>query len=225
MASGTPNSVGSLGPWDFQSACSCPVASAPGQDGASVTCRTVDSLKLGVPLLAGAGSRARGCNGRCECNASKPQAKLAVGAPGDRYEREADRIADAIVSRSGAPPSRVNVGVPTPQRKAWASDAVAGDAGVSDQAVYGLGGGRPLDGARRAYFESRLGHDPSRVRFHSGAAAAESATALGARAHTVGRHVVFGAGEYAPGLPAGQQLLAHELVHWCSRTLRCREFP
>ena len=36
---------------------------------------------------------------------------------------------------------------------------------------------------------------------------------LNARAYTLGQSVVFGAGEFAPETPAGQQLLAHELVH------------
>ena len=32
-------------------------------------------------------------------------------------------------------------------------------------------------------------------------------------AYTVGSHVVFGTGRYAPGTPDGQRLLAHELTH------------
>lgn len=57
------------------------------------------------------------------------------------------------------------------------------------------------------------GHDFSRVRVHSDGRAAESAAAVGARAYAVGRHVVFGAGEYAPSTAGGRQLLAHELTH------------
>jgi hypothetical protein len=34
-----------------------------------------------------------------------------------------------------------------------------------------------------------------------------------ALAYTVGEHVVFGAGQYAPGTSAGRSLLAHELTH------------
>jgi len=34
-----------------------------------------------------------------------------------------------------------------------------------------------------------------------------------ARAYTVGRHIVFGEGQYAPGTSSGRRLLAHELTH------------
>lgn len=60
--------------------------------------------------------------------------------------------------------------------------------------------------------ESSLGHDFSRVRIHTDEAAARSARRLGARAYTVGPHVVLGADRYRPD-PAGRRLLAHELVH------------
>ena len=73
--------------------------------------------------------------------------------------------------------------------------------------------GRPLDPATRAYMEPRFGHDFSRVRVHSDAKAAESARAVNALAYTVGRDVVFGAGQYAPGTAAGRRLVAHELTH------------
>jgi hypothetical protein len=61
--------------------------------------------------------------------------------------------------------------------------------------------------------ESRLGHDFSRVRVHTDAQAAESATAVNSLAYTVGRNVVFGAGQYRPDTAAGKRLLAHELTH------------
>jgi hypothetical protein len=51
------------------------------------------------------------------------------------------------------------------------------------------------------------------VRVHTDARAAESARAVGALAYTVGDHVVFGPGQYAPGGSSGQRLLAHELTH------------
>ncbi len=71
--------------------------------------------------------------------------------------------------------------------------------------------GQPLDTATRAVMEPRFGHDFSGVRVHTGARAAESARAVHALAYTVGRDVVFGAGQYAPATSAGRRLLAHEL--------------
>ena len=74
-------------------------------------------------------------------------------------------------------------------------------------------GGRPLPRSVRTYFEPRFGQDFGGVRVHTGAQASEIAQAVNARAFTVGREVVFGAGEYAPGTSEGKRLLAHELTH------------
>jgi hypothetical protein len=61
--------------------------------------------------------------------------------------------------------------------------------------------------------ESALGHDFGRVRVHAEARAAKAAATVGAEAFTVGQHVVFGEGNWRPGTPSGERLLAHELVH------------
>ncbi|AVJ29736.1 DUF4157 domain-containing protein [Achromobacter spanius] len=73
--------------------------------------------------------------------------------------------------------------------------------------------GQPLATADRMEFERRYGHDFGRVRIHADARAADSARALDAQAYTVGPHVAFGAGRYAPGTRQGRDLLAHELAH------------
>jgi hypothetical protein len=73
--------------------------------------------------------------------------------------------------------------------------------------------GTTLDPASRAFMEARFCYDFSRVRIHADAQAAESAAAINARAYTLGDHVVFASGAYAPHSQAGSRLLAHELVH------------
>ncbi len=73
--------------------------------------------------------------------------------------------------------------------------------------------GEPLDSDTRAFMEPRFGHDFSRVRVHTDARAAESARSVNALAYTVGRDVVFAAGQYAAGTSAGRNLMAHELAH------------
>jgi hypothetical protein len=73
--------------------------------------------------------------------------------------------------------------------------------------------GQPLDSATRAFMEPRFGHDFSQVRVHTDANAAESSRAVNALAYMVGQDVMFGAGQYAPGTPAGNKILAHELTH------------
>ncbi|HEU4734953.1 MAG TPA: DUF4157 domain-containing protein, partial [Kofleriaceae bacterium] len=74
-------------------------------------------------------------------------------------------------------------------------------------------GGAPLPSDVSARMGHRFGHDFSRVRVHADAAAAASAAAVGARAYTVGPHIVFARGEFAPGAASGERLLAHELAH------------
>jgi hypothetical protein len=73
--------------------------------------------------------------------------------------------------------------------------------------------GGSLDAKTSAYMESRFGHDFSQVRVHNDAQAAESAQVLGAHAYTLGEHIVFGRGEYAPQTTEGRKTLAHELTH------------
>jgi hypothetical protein len=70
-----------------------------------------------------------------------------------------------------------------------------------------------LDRRTRAVAEPLLGHDFSTVRVHSDERAAKSARAVDARAYTVGDHIVFSAGAFAPHTREGMALLTHELVH------------
>ena len=102
---------------------------------------------------------------------------------------------------------------PTVQRKQ--PPASSADMDAHPDSIMGSqnGAGQALDRATREFFSARFGHDFANVRVHADTAAAESARALNALAYTVGRDVVFGAGQYAPGTRAGKQLLAHELTH------------
>ncbi|WP_228035559.1 eCIS core domain-containing protein, partial [Oculatella sp. LEGE 06141] len=85
--------------------------------------------------------------------------------------------------------------------------------GLEHQIDRALSGGHPLSDQESAFFESRFGYDFSNVRIHTNSSASESAHALQARAYTLGSHIVFAAGQYAPQTSAGQRLLSHELVH------------
>jgi hypothetical protein len=73
--------------------------------------------------------------------------------------------------------------------------------------------GQPLGAETRAFFESRFGHDFSRVRVHSDDRAARAAGALHAAAFTLGNDIIFGRNRYAPATPDGRLLLHHELRH------------
>jgi hypothetical protein len=111
--------------------------------------------------------------------------RLAADWPGDRHEFEADRAADAVMARSAGTVLSETV----PQS------------------------GRSLQPAVRALMESHFGYDFSRVRIYSDASAAAAAKSRRALAFTAGTDVVFAPGQYAPGTPEGQRLLAHELAH------------
>ncbi|WP_167088122.1 eCIS core domain-containing protein [Massilia frigida] len=73
--------------------------------------------------------------------------------------------------------------------------------------------GQALDPAARTVMERHFAYDFSQVRIHADARAAQSARAVDAAAYTVGRHLVFNAGAYAPHSRPGQELIAHELTH------------
>jgi outer membrane protein OmpA-like peptidoglycan-associated protein len=60
---------------------------------------------------------------------------------------------------------------------------------------------------------ARFHEDFSSVRVHTSAADNASAAAVGARAYTLGQHIVFGAGAFEPATAEGARLLAHELAH------------
>jgi hypothetical protein len=135
------------------------------------------------------------------------QTKLRINEPGDAFEQEADRVSRHVMRLPEA-----QLQEPRVQRKcacggtcaACRADAMP----LVDAALQSPS--RALDDTTMA---SRFGHDFSHVRVHTDPVAAQSASALNARAYTVANHVVFGAGEWAPGTHAGGALLAHELVH------------
>jgi hypothetical protein len=76
-----------------------------------------------------------------------------------------------------------------------------------------LGNGSPLDSSVRSRMESAFGMNFSHVRTHTDNTAAAFTDRFNARAFTIGKHITFGAGEYQPGSPLGDALIAHELAH------------
>jgi hypothetical protein len=100
-------------------------------------------------------------------------------------------------------------------RKAVPAPRASVNAGLTSEPPSGVvpAGGRELDAATRAFMEPRFCFDFSGVRVHDGPAGAQSARNVNARAYTVGQHLVFGPGEYAPATHEGRRLIAHELAH------------
>lgn len=144
------------------------------------------------------------------------QTKLTVNEPGDQHEQEADRMADQVMRMSD---SNVHLQHQSAGHSAQLRRTVT-PAGTSSSAeapgiVHDVlrSSGQPLNESTRAFLEPRFGHDFSDVRVHTDSRAADSARAVDALAYTIGRDVVFGAGQYAPEATQGRQLLAHELAH------------
>ena len=158
------------------------------------------------PAAAGWRGPACACGGICpRCRA---RAALPVSRPGEARERQADAVADRIMA-GGAPGSLLPAPQPALDRKAE-SPAFSPPAGP---ALTGDSPGQPLDPATRAWLEPHYQRDLGHLRVHTDAAAQCSARRLAARAYTVGNHIVFGRGEYAPHDPGGRWLLAHETAH------------
>lgn len=150
---------------------------------------------------------------RCEEMAAL-QRKGYLDEAHDPLELEADRAAEQVMKAS-APPQRKqerNDEAPT-ALPSTASDRAEPSA-LPESVRETLGSqGRPLDVATRGFMEARFGYDFGGIRIHTGGQAATSAREVNALAYTVGRDVVFGAGQYEPGTSHGKRLLAHELAH------------
>jgi hypothetical protein len=178
----------------------------------------------------------------------RAQTKLKFGQPGDKYEQEADRMADQVMrmpeprlERDQSLPchdcdeekqiqakSKASMRAPVIQRQSAPEEEEEEETiqtkratGQTPEVAQKMrteinnlkGAGRPLSRSERVFFEPRFGCDFSQVRVHTDTRVAESASAINAKAYTLGSDVVFGAGQYFPDSFAGQKLLAHELTH------------
>jgi hypothetical protein len=152
----------------------------------------------------------------------------------DPYEQEADRIATQVrhtLQASSAPlhphdetlplhaavaaASQQTLPIPIPlQRQSW--DGLTG-ATVGPEVEASLqqarGGGQALPTPVRQPMERAFGMDFRGVRLHTDGQADALNHALQARAFISGQDIFLSRGEYNPGSPAGQELLAHELTH------------
>ena len=147
--------------------------------------------------------------GECSDCASKKrlgiQAKLQVGAPGDAFEQEADRVAASVMAGRNATPPPSSSGHDFAALPLHAPAASAAGPGPAEL----LNGGSPLPASVRAFFEPRFGRDFGAVRLHTGALAHAHTDRLQAHAFTYDSHIWLGRGHAAePNF-----LMAHELAH------------
>ena len=99
------------------------------------------------------------------------------------------------------------------QMKETSSSTTEVSQGLESRLASSEGGGRPLSGSNRDYFERRFGADFSGVRVHTGNDAEQMSLELNAQAFTLGKDIYFGAGRHNPEATEGRKLLAHELTH------------
>lgn len=151
------------------------------------------------------------------------QCKLEIGTPGDRYEQEADTVADRVMKMPETQHiqrkcSCEEEGIQRKplasfiQRKENEDRAMASDA-VSQQINATRGGGGMMDTPTKSFMESRFGTDFSNVKIHTDHTAVQLNRELNAQAFTVGSDIYFNEGKYVPGSESGKRLLAHELTH------------
>ncbi|MEH1854652.1 MAG: DUF4157 domain-containing protein [Nostoc sp.] len=167
----------------------------------------------------------------------RPQAKLTVGEPDDKYEQEADWMANQVMRM--VVPDKLNTQSLEPvedslQRKCTACEQeedkiqtkpsiqTANDGGlqagdnIESRLNSSKGGGSALSDEVRSFMEPRFGADFSSVRVHTDSEAVQMSRELGAQAFTHGSDVYYGAGKSA----GNNELTAHELTHVVQQTGR-----
>jgi len=151
------------------------------------------------------------------------QAQQTVNRPGDKYEREADVVANAVIEGEknapivqhkmiqrkckGCDESENHI-----QKKAEGSGNTTTPS-LSKQIINASGKGNPLPSGTLAEMNSSFGADFRRVNIHEGENSARMSNELNAQAFTFGDHIYFNKGKYNPGSNSGKRLLAHELTH------------
>lgn len=157
--------------------------------------------------------------GRSSSSRPRIQAKLTVNAPGDEYEREADRVAEQVMRMPAVQRAELHDEDEEPEvmTKREPAHAVGGafEAGeeFEQQLKLTRGQGQPLPLILKQEFETKFGADFSRVRVHADVRSAEMNRAIQARAFTHAQDIYLGAGQYGLDSTAGKRLLAHELTH------------
>lgn len=153
------------------------------------------------------------------------QLKPQLNTSGNAHEQEADRVAEEVMRMpepqlqhtctGGGFPESQNEQRTHEQLQTKSVEANHTGDMVAPPIVHEVlrSSGQPMDSATRAFFEPRFGHDFGKVSVHADMQASEAASAVNARAFTIGRDMVYGSGQYRPDSQSGLKLIAHELTH------------
>ncbi|MEZ4774822.1 MAG: DUF4157 domain-containing protein [Bacteroidia bacterium] len=166
------------------------------------------------------------------------QRKLTIGQPNDKYEQEADAMAEKVVSRSTASTPSIQQQCaecekekqilpmlqrePLPEEEELQmkpeimrqeNDLLQASPDLESKLSSTKGGGQALSPSVQAEMNSSFGADFSGVRVHSNTNAAQMSQSIQAQAFTNGSDIYFNHGKYNPESSEGKKLLAHELTH------------
>jgi hypothetical protein len=159
------------------------------------------------------------------------QPKLNVNSPGDKYEQEADAMADKVTSMpemAGAMSASHNAATAVQRkcakceeeekkqnvmRKATNDGGFQAPQHFESKLADTKGGGSPMAAETRSFMEDAFQTDLSHVRIHNNAAATAMSSTIQAKAFTYGSDIYFNSGQYNPESKEGKHLLAHELTH------------
>lgn len=166
------------------------------------------------------------------------QPKLKIGQPGDKYEQEADAVADRVMRMGVTDTMQMEpeeeeeslqmkpVNDQLVQMKCREceeeeemlqakSDSGGGYASpeISQGIKISKGKGTNLPSDTNQFMSRAFGSDFSHVNIHTGSNAVQMNQTLGARAFTTGNDIFFNDGQYNTNSNAGKHLLAHELTH------------
>jgi hypothetical protein len=176
-----------------------------------------------TPAFSSADDSGNGDDGSTE--PPSVQFRLAIGQPGDVYEREADAMADRVIAASkekssdATPKTLTTLQPPQVSRKPEALMMQSnGKPSIAPKQLEGRlqqakGSGTSLDANTRTEMEDAFSSDFGGVQIHTGQEASSLNQSLGARAFTHENNIFFNQGEYQPQSPQGKHLLAHELTH------------
>lgn len=144
------------------------------------------------------------------------QPKLKVNAPRDRYEQEADRIADEVL-RQKTPEAEVGkVDIQARPSLPAAGDEREVHAELENRLTSSKGGGNPMKKNEslpedlQENMENSFGQDFTNVNIQKNS---QEAVDLNARAFTKGDSVHFAPDEFKPNSEKGKNLIGHEFAH------------
>ncbi len=156
------------------------------------------------------------------------QPKLHIGEPNDKYEQEADAVANRVmqttndanfVQRKCADCEEelqmkpISSSIRPLVQKASESNPHIASQDLSRSLSASKGGGKTLDSSTQSFMGNSIGADFSAVKIHTDSTAVQMNRQLHSRAFTYGSDIYFGHGQYNPQSSKGKRLLAHELTH------------